>query len=139
MRIRDIWTCCGAIEDADGGTLRRTRSSLAGRMKECNRWAEVANGSRVRASDVQGATSYTMVPVDSVAGSVVQFRSPVYGSEPRVLGFRRANLRAAIRTRPSERRHAGHAPRLYDGQRAREQLRASGCRLLSTTVQDLAR
>ncbi|KAH8751707.1 hypothetical protein F5883DRAFT_577979 [Diaporthe sp. PMI_573] len=114
-------------------------------QEECNRWAEVVNGSRVRASDVQGATSYTVVPVDSVAGSVVQFRSPDYALDVEFLAF--VERTYGRRFVPGH-RNAGMLGMLHaytmdnvhgiSAYLAREQLRANGCRLLSTTVQDLA-
>jgi len=42
---------------------------------ECDRRAAQIIGASVRPSEVQGATSYTIVPVNDIAGHVVQFRT----------------------------------------------------------------
>lgn len=115
-------------------------------QEECNRWAEVANGCLVRASDVQGSSSYTVVAVDSPSrGPVVQFRSPDCALDLEFLAF--VEQTYGRRFVPGH-RNAGILGELHvytmDNVRgvsaylARDQLQANGCRLLSTAMQDFA-
>ncbi|OAR05885.1 hypothetical protein LLEC1_05663 [Akanthomyces lecanii] len=112
---------------------------------QCNHYASTAVGQPVRASAVQGATSYTVEGVNSAKGGVVQFRSaeaaldvdkiqaaqiaygPRFVSCPREAGCS-AGLHAYVMDNVG-----GVSVYL-----AREELRANENRLLSCTVEDFA-
>lgn len=112
---------------------------------QCDEWATQAVGRPVCASPVQGATSYTVVTIDSTAGVVVQFRPVEYALN---IEFNRA-IQAAYGPRfvPSLQESGTlgglHAYTMNDvggvcAYLARDQLHAHHGRLLRNTLEDIA-
>ncbi|KAM0417394.1 hypothetical protein ACHAPT_012629 [Fusarium lateritium] len=111
---------------------------------ECDKWASQVVGQRVRASTVQGATSYTVVTVNG-AREVVQFRSAEYAFD---LGFLQCVEEVYGHRFVLHHRDCGTLRGLcaytmnnvggVSAYLARGQLRANGGHLLSTALKDFA-
>lgn len=112
---------------------------------ECDQMAREIIGGPVRPSAVQGATSYTVVPVDLAAALVVQFRAPEYAFDLELLD----NVKQAYGVFVPQHKYSGNLGNLIvytmenvggvSAYLARNQLRAHRGRLLNTTLQDFAR
>lgn len=114
-------------------------------QSECDQRAAQIIGASVRPSEVQGATSYTIVPIKDTAGPVIQFRTVKYAFDLNFLHFIEQTYGERFVPHHQYVDNMGklliymmnnvHGVSAY---LARDRLRASAGYLLGTTLQDFA-
>ncbi|KAF6812007.1 hypothetical protein CPLU01_15003 [Colletotrichum plurivorum] len=122
------------------------RSNLT--QGDCDRWAERDLGGPVRASTVQGVTSYTVEAVEDDKGGVMQFRSPDDALDIGLIQRAQEAYESRFVPCPREAEGGGSLTGLQayimnnvggvSAYLARDQLRADDNRLLRVTVKDFA-